>query len=128
MDYNELTKDEVINKLNENKISYSSSKSKNDLIDLLIEFENKKSGVSEGISRKSATTVSIVGLSLMIPLWIILCIFIIGIPFLIGDIIAIVINVKYKKTGNMKVSSGVLAIIFGSILGIIGGILTFLSK
>ncbi len=181
MDYNKLTKDQLIEMCNERELPFSKSWNKDRLIELLIadgatndikkdEAEVKNEEVKSTKEEKSqiedktnenkktsanakrtgialgGTILNIVGTSLIIlfcslafisilgaektnlyewnhPNWeISLVIYII---FVIGAIISLVFSIIFLRGGSSKVPVGVLALIFG---GILGGILILCSK
>ncbi|NOQ50496.1 MAG: hypothetical protein GQ557_02365 [Mycoplasmataceae bacterium] len=87
---------------------------------------DEKETQPDNIGRAGAI-VNIVFGALMLPLWILLSIVIIGIPFLVLDVYSIMTNVKYKNGDGIehKTAAAVTGLISS---GFIGGILVLVAK
>ncbi len=134
MDYDKLTKEELISICKEKNISFSSLMEKEKIIDILIQYDlnNKNTNIKNDDSQnnkidsvgRAGAIINILFASFGLIIWIFLSIFIIGIPFLVGGICTIVSNIRFKNGKDNKVMAGVLGIIFA---GFIGGILVLIS-
>ncbi len=118
-----LSVDTLKSMLREKGVFYNDSWSKETLVDLVERNQNVSKSINngevDGIGKVGAI-LNIVFASFALVFSVFLIIFLIGIPLVIGEICAIVWNVKFLKTGNSKTTAGVLGLIFG---GLIGGIL-----
>ena len=111
--FDESLKEELKNR----KIEFQEEWLRDDVIKLLKNLDehkeqnNKQNEELTELARAGAILNIVMG-SIFIPFWILLSFFLIGIPFLIGDIFSIVSNVKFKNEKDNKIMAGVLAIIF----------------
>ncbi|BDU67579.1 MAG: hypothetical protein TYPL_2320 [Candidatus Tyloplasma litorale] len=120
----ESLREELINK----KIDFQEEWTRDQIIQLLQSVdehvEQSNQNVKQNDLDRAGVIINILIGSASIPIWIFLSVFLIGIPFLIGDICAIVSNIRFKNGKDNRAMAGALAIIFN---GIIGGVLILIN-
>ncbi len=129
MDYGKLKKDELISLCNERSIPHTSSWEKTKIEEILIENDlvnqKKQKQQSQNDIGRTGAIISVVLCSSTTFFWIMLSIIIIGIPFLLLNLAAIITNILYIEGKVNKYVAGIFGIFFA---GIVGGSLVLAGK